>query len=391
MSKKKVIAMTGGGSGGHLTPLIAVAEQLHKIAPEYTIEYIGQKGDKLGDIMQEEPDLFSAIHAVRAGKLRRYHGEGWKQLLDIKTMALNARDTLFVVIGCVQAFILLRKMKPHVLFCKGGFVGVPVAFAARLLRVPYVTHDSDAIPGLANRLIARGATLHAVALPKELYGYPLDKTVTVGVPIAARFKHVTDLLNERAKEMLSVPKKAPVLLIIGGGLGAERINKAIMNDVATLMNVPLLRVFHVVGRGNEQDANAYYDTTLDPNDRKRVVVYGFTNSVALLGEAADVVVTRAGATNLAEFSTQGKACIIVPATHLAGGHQVKNAYAYKQKQAAVVVAEDHLDELVTAVTMLLQDSAKREQLSQNISEFATKDSATLLANLLITAAEKNHR
>lgn len=388
MSTKKIIAMTGGGSGGHLTPLIAVAEQLQKIAPEYSIEYIGQRGDTLSDIMSEEPTLFSRVHTVRAGKFRRYHGEGLKQFLDVKTILLNIRDAVFLMIGCVQAFFLLRRMRPTVLFCKGGFVGVPVALAAWLLNIPYVTHDSDAIPGLANRLIARGATLHAVALPKELYMYPSHKTVTVGVPIAARFKRVTELLNQRAKESLGVPKTAPVLLIIGGGLGADRINKTIMADVTRLMEITSLRVFHVVGRASEDAAKTYYDGALLQNNRRRVTVYGFTNKVALLGEAADVVVTRAGATNLAEFSTQGKACIIVPNPLLTGGHQIKNAHAYKEKQAAVIVAEDHLDELVTAVTMLLDNPAKREQLSQNILAFATKDSATLLANLLITAAEK---
>jgi len=390
MSRKKIIVMTGGGSGGHLTPLLAVAEQLKKLAPDYAIEYIGQRGDSLGDIMKDEPNLFSGIHTVRAGKLRRYHGEGFKQLLDIKTMALNARDMVYVAIGFVQAFTLLRRIKPSVLFCKGGFVGVPVAGAAWLLRIPYVTHDSDVIPGLANRLISRGATLHAVALPKELYNYPLHKTVTVGVPIAARFKKVTDLVAQRAKESLGVPKTAPVLLIIGGGLGADRINKAIMADVKKLMSIPSLRVFHVVGRASEAEANDFYETSLPPADRNRVVVYGFTNNVALLGEAADVVVTRAGATNLAEFSTQGKACIIVPNPVLTGGHQIKNAHAYKEKQAAIVVAEDHLDELVTVVTMLMQDKQKRQQLAENINTFATKDSAVLLANLLITAAEKSH-
>ncbi len=388
MSRKNIIAMTGGGSGGHLTPLLAVAEQLQKIAPDYKLEYIGQQGDKLGDIINQDPPLFSGVNTVRAGKFRRYHGEGLRQLLDIKTLVLNIRDLLYVIIGSVQAFLLLRRMQPSVLFCKGGFVGVPVAFAAWILGIPYVTHDSDAIPGLANKLISKGATLHAVALPKDIYPYPSHKTITVGVPIAARFKHVTSLVNERAKQTLGIPKTAPVLLVIGGGLGAERINKAIMTGVVELLNIHSLRILHVVGRANEQRSNDYYDNTLLISDRSRVVVYGFTNQVALLGEAADVVVTRAGATNLAEFSTQAKACIIVPNPLLTGGHQIKNAHAYKQKQAAVIVSEDHLDELVTAIGMLLSDTARRELLSQNILNFATKDSAMLIANLLIVAAEK---
>ncbi|NBU33308.1 UDP-N-acetylglucosamine--N-acetylmuramyl-(pentapeptide) pyrophosphoryl-undecaprenol N-acetylglucosamine transferase [bacterium] len=390
MTKKKIIVMTGGGSGGHLTPVISVAEQLKKVAPDYMLVYIGQTGDGLGDIMSKS-GLFNAVHTVRAGKFRRYHGEGLKQLLDVKTLALNLRDSFFVCIGFVQSFRLLRHMRPSVLFCKGGFVGVPVAFAARFLRIPYVTHDSDAIPGLANRLIARGATIHAVALPKEMYNYPFDKTVSVGVPIATKFKHVTEQATSKAKESLHIPHKAQTLLIIGGGLGAERINKVIMADVKKLLDISNLYVFHVVGRSNEEAANAFYDTELSQIDRKRVVVYGFTDRVALLGEAADVVITRAGATNLAEFSAQGKACIIVPNPVLTGGHQLKNAQAYREKQAAIVVSEDHIDELINVAVMLLNNKEKREQLSKNISQFATKDSASLLAGILLAAAEKSQK
>jgi UDP-N-acetylglucosamine--N-acetylmuramyl-(pentapeptide) pyrophosphoryl-undecaprenol N-acetylglucosamine transferase len=390
MTKKKIIVMTGGGSGGHLTPVLSVAEQLKKVAPEYVLVYIGQTGDGLGDIMSQS-GLFNAVHTVRAGKFRRYHGEGLKQLLDIKTLALNLRDSFFVCIGFVQSFRLLRHMQPSVLFCKGGFVGVPVAFAARFLRIPYVTHDSDAIPGLANRLIARGATLHAVALPKETYSYPIDKTVSVGVPIAAKFKHVTEQAASKAKELLHIPQKAQTLLIIGGGLGAERINKVIMVNIKKLLGISNLYVFHVVGRSNEEAANSFYDTELSQIDRKRVITYGFTDRVALLGEAADVVITRAGATNLAEFSAQGKACIIVPNPVLTGGHQLKNAQAFREKQAAIIVSEDHLDELVNVALMLLKNKEKREQLSKNISQFATKDSASLLAGILLAAAEKSQK
>ena len=388
MSKKKIVAMTGGGSGGHLTPLIAVAEQFNKLSPDYDIAYIGQTGDKLGDIMHDHPDLFVSVKTVRAGKLRRYHGEGMKQLLDIKTLLLNIRDMLYVAVGFVQALLLLRRLRPKVLFCKGGFVGVPVAWAAWLLRIPYVTHDSDVIPGLANRIISKGATLHAVAMPKELYRYPAHKTVTVGVPIAARFKRATDTVKAQARESLGLPKKAAVVLVVGGGLGAVRINEAIMSGVKDILKQPDVHLLHVVGRDNEQTANEQYDKKLTPVDRKRVTVYGFTNKVALLGEAADIVVTRAGATALAEFSTQGKPCIIVPNPYLTSGHQIKNAHAYKEKQAAVVVAEDHVDELPHIIDLLLHNPQKQQELSDNISSFSTKDSAQLLANLLLTAAEK---
>jgi UDP-N-acetylglucosamine--N-acetylmuramyl-(pentapeptide) pyrophosphoryl-undecaprenol N-acetylglucosamine transferase len=181
------IVMTGGGSGGHITPILAIAHQLKLLRPDCQIIYIGQKGDSLGDIPAQDSNI-DQTYTVRAGKLRRYHGEGLRQLFDLPTVGKNARDVGYVVAGLGQSYRLLRRLQPDVLFVKGGFVGVPVGLAAAKLGIPYITHDSDALPGLANRIIARWAALHAVALPKEVYHYPAANTVTVGVPISHEFR-----------------------------------------------------------------------------------------------------------------------------------------------------------------------------------------------------------
>jgi len=383
----KIIALTGGGSGGHLTPLLSVAEVLKKDAPEYKLVYIGQKGDGLGDVMKDNP-LFSAVYTVRAGKLRRYHGEGLKQLLDLKTVVLNIRDVFYTLIGFVQSLILLGKVRPTVVFSKGGFVSVPVCLAAAVRHTPYLTHDSDALPGLANRIISRWASLHAVALPKEIYKYPQNKTISVGVPISKAFKKVTPEAQQAAKQQLGIPKTAATVLVIGGGLGAERINTAITSAAQQMFSdIPTLRILHVAGRGGEDTVRASY-VALGEQYAKQTFVYGFTNDVALLSTAADVVVTRAGATNLAEFSVQGKACIIVPSPFLAGGHQLVNAVAYRDKNAAVIVSEDHLDELGGMIVKLLQDNDKRQSLSENIVQLGNKDASHSLAAAVLTLASK---
>jgi UDP-N-acetylglucosamine--N-acetylmuramyl-(pentapeptide) pyrophosphoryl-undecaprenol N-acetylglucosamine transferase len=141
---------------------LAVTAELRKQSPEARIFYIGQQGDKLGDIPAKDPNI-DAAYTVYAGKFRRYHGEGLRQLLDVKTFLLNCRDAVLVLIGLVQCWRLLRQLRPDVIFVKGGFVGVPVGLAAAALHQPYVTHDSDAIPGLANRIIARWAYKHTAA------------------------------------------------------------------------------------------------------------------------------------------------------------------------------------------------------------------------------------
>jgi UDP-N-acetylglucosamine--N-acetylmuramyl-(pentapeptide) pyrophosphoryl-undecaprenol N-acetylglucosamine transferase len=177
------IVVTGAGSGGHITPVLAVAHELKKQQEDIRIVYIGQKGDSLADVPAADQNI-DEVFLIQAGKLRRYHGEGWRQLLDLPTMWKNIRDAGRVVVGLFQSFNLLRKIRPEVIFIKGGFVGVPVGLAAAVLRIPYITHDSDALPGLANRIIAPWAKKHAVGLPKEVYSYPPDKTITVGVPLA---------------------------------------------------------------------------------------------------------------------------------------------------------------------------------------------------------------
>lgn len=384
------IVMTGGGSGGHLTPIISVAEVLKVESPTTKLIYVGQKGDGLGDIMHDHP-VFDAVHTIHAGKLRRYHGEGWKQLLDVKTMLLNLRDVFLTAAGLVEAWFLLRKIRPKVILCKGGFVGVPVGLAAASLRVPYVTHDSDSLPGLANRIIARWARLHAVSMPKEIYRYPQDKTVTVGVPVQRRFRSVTPALQAAARESLQIPARAKVIFVIGGGLGARRVNDAVLASYKSLAAEygQSLYVLHVAGRAGEQAVLERYQK-LDPEAVKadRVRVFGFTNDVAKLSAAADAVITRAGATNMAEFAVQGKACIIVPNPVLTGGHQLKNASVYHKANAALVVLEDDLQSLSTSITQLLNNAGLRDELGKNLQALANTKAADSLAKLLLAVTER---
>lgn len=256
---KYTIILTGGGSGGHITPVLAVAEALKNTGRDLKLVYIGQKGDNLGDIPAKH-EAIDEVYSIRAGKFRRYHGEGWKQLLDVKTMALNFRDFFFVIIGFFQARKLIKTLGPSAVFIKGGFVGVPVGLAAAQLHVPYITHDSDAIPGLANKLISRWATIHAVALPKEVYSYPADKTVSTGIPLRKEFVSVDNDLNKQYRAKIGIPLSAKLLFVVGGGLGSQRVNAAVAQAVPHLLaEFPSLRVVHVAGRLNEADIRVQYE------------------------------------------------------------------------------------------------------------------------------------
>lgn len=379
--------MTGGGSGGHITPILAVARELKDINPDVQVVYIGQKGDKLFDVASGHKAV-DVSYAVSAGKLRRYHGEGLKQLLDFKTMALNVRDAFRVVAGILQSLRLLRKVRPDIIFVKGGFVGVPVGLAAAALKIPYITHDSDALPGLANRIIARWAAKHAVALPAEVYNYPVAKTVTVGVPVTADYQFVTPALQQEYRKQLGIPVDAPMLFIIGGGLGARRVNDAVVKGMQALFTAfPALQVVHGVGRGNESAIERAYDDILSQDQRQQVRVTGFLDDVYRVSGAADVVITRAGATNLAEFAVQGKACVIVPNPVLTGGHQLKNAEYLASKQATEQVSETAIAHdptvLANTVIALLRDPARRATLGKNFTAFGYPNAARQLAELLL--------
>ncbi len=385
------VVLTGGGSGGHITPLLAIAAELKRLQPEARLVYIGQYGDNLADIASESINISQSFF-VRAGKFRRFYGEGLKQLFDIPTLLKNLRDSVYVVIGLTQSRRLLKKLHPDIIFIKGGFIGVPVGLAAASLHLPYITHDSDAIPGLANRIISRWAHTHAVALPGEVYSYPAAKTVTTGIPIQAEFVPVTDKIQEKYRHEIEVPLAAKMLFVIGGGLGAQRVNIAVAEALPHLLSeFPDLYVVQSVGRANEADMKKHYEANLTAKEHARVKVFGYLKNVYKYSGAADVIVTRAGATNLAEFSLQGKACLIIPSPFLTGGHQLKNAQYLADHQAAVVLQEADLVEdpnrLAKQVSDLLRKSDERYKLGKSLSTFAKPNATQELAKLILQQAK----
>jgi len=381
------IVLTGAGSGGHITPLLAVANELKQRQPKAKLIYIGQKGDKFADIPANDPNIDEAL-SVSAGKFRRYHGEGWKQVLDLQTLFLNVKDFFRTLAGWRQSRRLLKEIKPDIIFIKGGFVGVPVGLAAASLRIPYITHDSDAVPGLANRIISRWATKHAVALPANLYKYPAAKTVTTGIPLRADFQTVTPDLKAKYRRELGIPLKAKLVFVIGGGQGSQRINRAVAEVLPHLLaEFRDLYVIHSVGRANQGEMTVVYDEMLSEGEQGRLQLYGFIDDVYRYSGAADIVVTRAGATNLAEFALQAKACIVIPSPFLAGGHQLKNAEYLAEQAAAIIVSETELlaDPLRLArqLSDLLKNPKKQAELAKNLAQFAHPTASQDLADLIL--------
>ncbi|HET7827538.1 MAG TPA: glycosyltransferase, partial [Candidatus Saccharimonadales bacterium] len=317
--------MTGGGTGGHITPLLSLARELKIKSPDSRIIYIGHKGDNFDSYKKRAQD-FDFMVFIRAGKFRRYHGDSLlSRLFDVKTQALNIRDFFRLPTSLVNAYRLLVKLKPDVVFSKGGFVAVPVGIAARLRGIPIVTHDSDTVPGLANRIVGRWAKVNATGMPAEYYDYPKSKIEYVGIPVDDRIGKITPKLQNQAKRALKIPKDSPVLLLSGGGNGSQNLNELLLAAAPGLLETNLaLQIIHITGVRHEESVKRAYKHLLPKAQRGRVRVLGFSPDFYLLAAAADLVIGRAGATTLAELAIAGKACILIPAPFLAGGHQLRN-------------------------------------------------------------------
>ena len=385
------IVVVGGGSGGHITPTIAVASEIKKQQSNTELEYILGRGDKLSDVVKEK-DIFENVHHVFSGKFRRFHGGGLLQFLDIPTTLKNSRDMFLVLIGFVQSVLLLRKLKPDALFIKGGFVGVPVGLAAALLKIPFVTHDSDAVPGLANRIIGRWAAKHAVAMPVEHYSYPKGRTTQVGNPVSDKYTLVTAALQKSYKESFGLPSDAQVVFVTGGGLGAHRLNMSVAALAKQLLGRhPQAVILHISGRGKEDEVIQAYAKALNESELERVVLEPFVTDMYRYSGAADVSVVRAGANTLAELATQAKACIIVPNPQLTGGHQLKNAELLKERGAVTIVDDEAVSKnpelLLQQIEALLDSPQKRLELARNLHSTSFEDSAQQLAQIVLSVAE----
>ena len=380
------VLLVGGGSGGHITPLLAVAHKLRLSHSKAEINYVLEKGSKFDDLPRASKDI-DKVYTIRAGKFRRYHGESfWSHVFDIKTNLKNFRDFFYFIAGFFQSLRLLGRLRPEVVFIKGGFIGVPVGMACRVRRIPYFTHDSDTVPGLANRLIAGGAVCHAVGMPAEFYSYPKNKTKYTGIPLTKAYKPMTKESKAKFRTHLKLPAEALVITVTGGSLGAQRLNEAFAAVAESLLNsFPKLFILHQTGT----ETSVYKGLSAGLSARVREVA--FTDELAAYTGAADLVVTRAGATTFAELAVQGRACIFVPNPQLTGGQQIRNADYLEHHGAGVVVLEEQAAVPVKfeqAIADVLRSDQQRQELSDNIAKLAKPDADQALTAIIEEIAKK---
>lgn len=380
------VVVTGGGTAGHVTPLLAVTSELKSRHPEAEIRYVGMYGDGFAKIATQH-NAIDGSWSILAGKFRRYHGVSkWVYIKDLRIMLRNLRDFLYFIAGFLQCLWLLIWWRPNVVFVKGGFVGLPVGLAAVMLHIPVVTHDSDAVPGLTNRILSRYAQYMAVAMPPEYYDYNKSKMRYTGLPIREEFTKVTADMIDLYRHDLSIPVDAFVTVVVGGSLGAIRLNNAVMACSSDYLGADINRwLIHLTGGYQYDEVRAYYDT-LDTENKNRVLVWPFRDDIYKITGLADIIISRAGS-SIHELSIQQKTVILVPNPVLTGGHQTINANILAKRGATIVVTERDLADsndqrLLEAINELAFDEVLRNKLAMNLNGLAIEHADVKIVEVL---------
>ncbi|BFL48826.1 undecaprenyldiphospho-muramoylpentapeptide beta-N-acetylglucosaminyltransferase [Lactonifactor longoviformis] len=309
----KHIVLTGGGTAGHVTPNIAMIPSLQELG--YTISYIGSY-DGIEKKLIEELDI--PYYGISSGKLRRY--------FDVK----NFTDPFKVVKGYGEAARLLKKLKPDVVFSKGGFVTVPVVIAASRQKIPTFIHESDMTPGLANKICIPFATKVCCNFPETVNELPANKAVLTGTPIRQ------ELLSgdvKRARAFTGLTEEKPVIMIIGGSLGAAAINDCIRRILPELLEE--FQVIHLCGKGKLDESLV---------GTKGYVQYDYIKKeLADLFALADLVISRAGANAICEISSLNKPNLLIPLSAKASrGDQILNARSFEKLGYSMVLEEEEI-------------------------------------------------
>ena len=372
---KKSIVLTGGGSGGHFYPLIAVAEEIRKINDtnhDFKLFYLAPDPYKI-ELLQKNNISFVK---VPAGKRTRYFSLG------------NFLTPFKLVIGTIIAIKKLYFIYPDVVFSKGGYASLPVVLAAAFLRIPIVIHESDSKVGTANKIAARFARYIAIAFPDVASAFPEEKTALVGIPL----RHVIMGKKQDPIEALGLPSDKPLIFITGGSLGAEKINNLVLESLDELL--PHYTLLHQTGPKHEDlvqqtAVSLMSDSGLLDHYFVRGTLTG--EEMSLAQSAATLIVSRAGSTTIFEIAEEGKPSIIIPISEKVSHDQRTNAFAYARSGAAQVIEEHNLADglLFAEINRIITDQDLYQRMSTAAAAFAKPHAAEKITTTLIDIAKEH--
>jgi len=356
--------LTGGGTMGSVTPLLAVAEELKKREPSAEFLWLGTKSGPEKKLVELYNIKFAAIPA---GKLRRYFS-GW-----------NFLTPFLIAAGFFKSLWMIFKFKPRMILSAGGFVAVPVIWAGWFLRVPSLVHQQDVRPGLANKLTAPFAKIVTVTFQESLKYFP--GAVVTGNPVRAE---IFSGNRDRAAEIFNLEKDLPTLFVLGGGTGALELNKIVVAAAPEL--VKFCQVVHMTGGRINESLRSEIETIKRETSRYHSVDF-LMKDLPDVFAAADLVISRAGMSTLSELSVLGKPTVLIP---ISGSHQEDNAYYFKKQNAVAFWDGRKLtsENFTAAVSELINDKTELANLSRNIKKVIPSGAAEKMVEGVFKAVKK---
>ena len=350
------ILISGGGTGGHIYPAIAIANELKWRFPDANFLFVGAK-DKME--MEKVPQAGYEIEGLWISGIQR------KQLAKNLGFPFKMLDSLW------RARRIIRKFNPDVAIGTGGFASGPTLIMANRRNIPTLIQEQNSFPGITNKLLGRRANKICVAYDDLNRFFPANKIVKTGNPVRQ------DLLSIHAKkdeatDFFQLDKKKKTILVLGGSLGARKINQLLESNLEFLkaQNVQVIW----------QCGKLYFNEYKKYNDLKHVQVHQFINKMDLAYAASDIIISRAGASSVSELCIVGKPVIFIPSPNVAEDHQTKNAKFIVDRHGAILLKENELDTFKIVFETLLKDEGKQQQLSENINELALPSATRNIAN-----------
>jgi UDP-N-acetylglucosamine--N-acetylmuramyl-(pentapeptide) pyrophosphoryl-undecaprenol N-acetylglucosamine transferase len=372
------IIFTGGGTGGHFYPIIAVAEAIHDVSKERKLIepdlYYIAPAPYDSRLLYENGIIFKKSPA---GKMRRYFSV-W-----------NIIDIFKTGFGVMKSVLQMFFIYPDVVFSKGGYASFPAVFAAKLFRIPVIAHESDAKPGRANLWAAKFARKIAISYQQTAGYFKREDVDLTGNPVR---KELYTLAREGAHEFLKLDSSIPTVLIIGGSQGAQSINDTVIDSLPML--VEKYQIIHQTGQKNIEEVKSTADVALGESSHKsRYKPFGYLNTLAMrmAGGAADLVISRAGSGSIFEIAVWGLPSILIPIPKDISHDQHDNAFAYARSGAAVVIEQKNFTPhlLIGEIERLMTDSVLRDKMKKEAKEFAKPDAARKIAEAIIDIALKH--